>query len=51
MSVWDALVWATAKLTQIRYLLTEDAEHGRSLEGVTYLNHFDPRFDRRAFSP
>jgi predicted nucleic acid-binding protein len=45
LSVWDALVWSCAKLNQIGYILTEDAEHGRSLEAVTYLNPFDPRFE------
>lgn len=45
LSLWDALVWSSAKLNQVRYVLTEDAEHGRSLEGVTYLDPFDPRFD------
>lgn len=29
----------------VPYVLTEDAEHGRFLEGVSYLNPFDARFD------
>lgn len=45
LSVWDALVWSAAKLNQVPYVLTEDAEHGRTLEGITYLSPFDPRFD------
>ncbi len=45
MSIWDALIWAVARLNQVPYLLTEDAEHGRFLEGVTYLNPFAPAFD------
>lgn len=45
LSVWDALVWSAAKLNQVPYVVTEDAQHGRSLEGVTYLNPFDPAFD------
>lgn len=45
MAVWDALVWSSAKLNQIPYVLTEDAEHGRTVEGVTYLDPFDTRFD------
>ncbi len=45
LSVWDALVWACAKLEQIPFLLTEDGEHGRAIEGVTYLDPFDRRFD------
>lgn len=45
MSIWDALIWAVAKLNQISYVLTEDAEHGRFLEGVNFLNPFAPAFD------
>lgn len=45
MSLWDALIWSAAKMSGIPYVLTEDAEHGRFLEGVTYLNPFEPRFD------
>lgn len=45
LSIWDALIWSSAKMNGVPYVLTEDAEHGRFLEGVTYLNPFDPRFD------
>ncbi|MBI3977765.1 MAG: PIN domain-containing protein [Chloroflexi bacterium] len=45
LSIWDALIWAAARLNQVPYLLTEDAEHGRFLEGVRFLNPFDPAFD------
>ncbi len=45
LSVWDALIWAAAKLNQVPYVLTEDSEHGRLLEGVCYLNPFAPEFD------
>lgn len=50
LSVWDALIWSAAKLNQIPYVLTEDAEHGRVLEGVRYLDPFDPAFDLRILS-
>jgi predicted nucleic acid-binding protein len=45
MSIWDALIWAAAKVNQIPFVLTEDADHGRSLEGVQYLNPFHDDFD------
>ncbi len=45
LSLWDALIWAVAKLNQVPYVLTEDAEHGRFLEGVRFLNPFAPTFD------
>ena len=50
LSPWDGLIWAAAKLNQVPYILTEDAEHGRVLEGVRYLNPFDPSFDARALA-
>lgn len=45
LSLWDSLIWASAKLSQLPIILTEDAEHGRFLEGVRFLNPFDPHFD------
>ena len=45
LPIWDALIWAVGKLNQIGYILTEDAEHERFLEGVRFLNPFHPAFD------
>jgi len=45
VSIWDALIWAAAKLNQVPYVLTEDSEHGRFLEGVRFLNPFSSAFD------
>jgi predicted nucleic acid-binding protein len=45
LSVWDALIWAVAKLNQVPYVLTEDFQHGRFLEGVRFQNPFAPEFD------
>jgi predicted nucleic acid-binding protein len=42
LSLWDALIWAAARLNQVSYVLTEDAEHGRFLEGVRFLDPFRP---------
>ena len=47
LSPWDGLIWAAAKLNQIPYVLTEDAPHGKVLEGVHYLNPFAADFDPR----
>ena len=44
LSIWDALIWSAAKLNQVRYVLTEDAPHGRRLETVTFLDPFAPGF-------
>lgn len=45
LSLWDALIWAVTKLSQVPIVLTEDAPHGRALEGVRFLNPFAPDFD------
>lgn len=45
LSIWDALIWAAAKLNDVRSILTEDAPQGRLLEGIRYFNPFDPAFD------
>jgi predicted nucleic acid-binding protein len=45
LSIWDALIWAVARLNNVRYILTDDSEHGREIEGVTYLNPFTHPFD------
>lgn len=45
LSIWDALIWAAAKVNQIPNVLSEDMEHERVLEGVRFLNPFHPEFD------
>ena len=45
LSLWDSLIWAVARLNQVPHVLTEDAEHGRTLEGVRFLNPFNVDFD------
>lgn len=44
MSIWDALIWAVARVNSIPFVLTEDAEHDTILHGVRYLNPFHPDF-------
>lgn len=45
MTLWDAQIWATARLNQIPTILSEDFSHGATLEGVQFLNPFRPSFD------
>lgn len=45
VSVSDSLIWATAKLNQVPYVLTEDVQHGPFLEGVSFENPFAAEFD------
>lgn len=40
LSWWDALLWATARLYRVPTLLSEDYQHGRTIDGVQYLNPF-----------
>lgn len=39
---WDAMMWAVAREAGCRYLLSEDFQHGRTLDGVTFVNPFGP---------
>ena len=45
MSVWDALIWAVAFRHGIPTILTQDAQSRPVINGVRYLNPFDPGFD------
>ena len=45
ISIWDAQIWAVARLNGIRYVLSEDWQDGRELDGVRFLNPFAPGFD------
>jgi predicted nucleic acid-binding protein len=40
LSFWDAMLWATAKQAGVNILLSEDFQHGRALEGVSFRNPF-----------
>lgn len=44
LAYWDALVWAAARLNQVSLVLSEDFQHDRTVEGVTFLNPFLPEF-------
>jgi len=45
LAFWDAMLWATVKAAGCRVLLTEDLQDGRNLEGVRFVNPFDPAND------
>ncbi|MEX2247796.1 MAG: PIN domain-containing protein [Dehalococcoidia bacterium] len=47
LSYWDALVWATARLHEARFILTEDFSDGARIEGIQYVNPFTRQFDLR----
>ena len=44
-SYYDAQIWAAARLNQIPVVLSEDFASGSTVEGVTFVDPFDPDFD------
>lgn len=44
-SYYDAQVWAVARLHSIPVVLSEDFNHGATIEEVTFLNPLSPNFD------
>jgi predicted nucleic acid-binding protein len=40
LSFWDAMIWATAKQAKMEKIYTEDFQHGRIVEGVSFINPF-----------
>lgn len=40
IAFWDAMLWGTARRIGVRYLLTEDLQDGRVLDGVRFINPF-----------
>jgi predicted nucleic acid-binding protein len=45
MSLWDAQIFASAVLNSVTIILSEDFQHGRTIEGVTFLNPFAADFE------
>ena len=37
---WDALLWATVRRAGVRFLVSEDFQDGRAIEGVRIVNPF-----------
>ncbi len=42
IAFWDAMMWSVVRRTGARFLLSEDLQDGRELEGVRFLNPFNP---------
>ena len=45
LQFWDAMLWATARRVGVRHIFSEDFQDGRALDGVTFLNPFNPAND------
>ena len=44
MRIWDAQIWATARLNQIPIIFSEDFSDGAVTEGIRFVNPFAPSF-------
>jgi predicted nucleic acid-binding protein len=44
MNYWDAQIWATARLRGARTVLSEDFADGLTIEGVSFVDPFQPAF-------
>jgi predicted nucleic acid-binding protein len=40
LAFWDALIWVTARESGIPVVVSEDFQHGREIEGVSFENPF-----------
>jgi len=45
LAFWDAMLWAAAQRAGVRYLLSEDFQDGFELQGVRFINPFEPAND------
>ena len=45
LNYFDALIWATARLNGIPFLLSEDGQDGRVIDGVRFINPLADDFD------
>jgi predicted nucleic acid-binding protein len=50
LEYYDALIWETARSNDVPFILSEDGQDGRLIEGVRYLNPFTPDFDMARLS-
>lgn len=44
LPLWDAQIWAAAKLHRASTVLSEDFGHRQTIDGVTFLNPFAADF-------
>jgi hypothetical protein len=44
MRIYDAQIWAVARVNGVRHILTEDVPGRAEIEGVRYHNPFSSRF-------
>ena len=45
LQIWDAVIWASAKMNGIQVLLSEDMQNGQTIDGVRIVNPLLDNFD------
>ena len=50
LSYWDSLLWGSAMVADVPFILTEDQQDRRLVEDVRYINPFLPDFDPASLS-
>lgn len=45
LSIWDAMIWSVSRRAGAGMLLSEDFQDGRVLDGVRFVNPFNPAND------
>ena len=45
LAYYDAQIWAAARLNQVAVVFSQDFQDGQVLEGVRFVNPFQPGFD------
>ena len=51
MAYWDAQIWASAKMRQIPLVFSEDFGQRAIIEGVSFVNPFESKFNLEAWLP
>lgn len=51
MAYWDAQIWASAKMNQIRVVFSEDFSERVIIEGVSFVNPFGSKFNMETWLP
>lgn len=51
MAYWDAQIWASAKMNQIRVVFSEDFSERVIIEGISFVNPFGSNFNMETWLP
>ena len=51
MAYWDAQIWASAKMNQIRVVFSKDFSERVIIEGISFVNPFGSKFNMETWLP